>query len=683
MGLLTKLFWALATLSLIACETRSNPEEQPDCRIAGNECADNLQCKLTEAGTFQCVGDRDEVGDSPEGQGGMGAGGDGETVIDCRNAVLECAPPFECRDIGDGVYDCVRIGSGGTQANDDSSQGSGGPELRVNPTSVSFQYSLEDVSFAPVTLKNVGGVAALLSDVRIIGSERFGVFFDSLSAETALEALRRGDPDPRCASAMDASTRDPRQTPTLINDPDEDGEDGLAPLKSVTLCMTFSGDRLTSADGILEIEANTQPSVIRVGVNSNSDEPCLRVTPERLNISSLPGVRNERLLTLESCGGTPVLVNGIEIIEGAEQFSIVAESLPAELPFALPGVENVMNPVRPSRAFSLAFESPEVGEFQGSLRVTSNDVQAGVHVVELFGRTSNNDCPVAELSESDRSIRVRPLDVVSLDASLSSDADGPNGDPTKYQWVVVSAPSGSTSQPVESFTNQLRPQDGGVVDDESTPFAFFWVDLIGDYELALTVVDEFGLEAPSAACQQPPVRMRIQAEPDEDLSVELVWNTPSDFDQSDGDGTDLDLHLAHPTSPAWFDRRLDCHYRNPIADWGNSDANNGTLDVDDTDGAGPEKISVLEPENTATLGGPYRVAVHYYSDSGFGVGIGGSFGASEATVKISLRGLMVEEFSQTLNNWDMWEVGGIEWTPSDRRFIESTAPLFEERPPGL
>ena len=54
-----------------------------------------------------------------------------------------------------------------------------------------------------------------------------------------------------------------------------------------------------------------------------------------------------------------------------------------------------------------------------------------------------------------------------------------------------------------------------------------------------------------------------------DLGVELVWNTPPDFDRTDGDGTDMDLHLAPPTSPAWFDRRLDCHYRNSIANWVN------------------------------------------------------------------------------------------------------------------
>ena len=146
----------------------------------------------------------------------------------------------------------------------------------------------------------------------------------------------------------------------------------------------------------------------------------------------------------------------------------------------------------------------------------------------------------------------------------------------------------------------------------------------------------------------------------------------------------MDLHVAHPTSPAWFDRGLDCHYRNfPITNWGNSEANNATLDVDDTDGAGPEKISILEPENTSELGGPYKVAAHYYSDSGFGVGIDGSFGPSDATVRITIRGQMAEEFTQTMNNWDLWEVGGIEWTDEDRRIIESNAPVYEERPPGL
>jgi hypothetical protein len=273
--------------------------------------------------------------------------------------------------------------------------------------------------------------------------------------------------------------------------------------------------------------------------------------------------------------------------------------------------------------------------------------------------------------------------VISLTGIESIDPDGPNQKPTRYRWSVVSRPGGSSSQPVESFNNPFRPEDGGIADNESTPEAFFWVDLTGSYEIELIVEDELGFEAPSGQCPQEPVRIRVEAIPDEDFTVELVWNTPGDPIQSDDEGTDLDLHVGHPTVTQWFDPELDCHYRNPVANWGNSDAQNATLDVDDVDGLGPEKISILEPENTQTYGSPYRVAVHYYSDtSGFG-GFGTAFGASDATVKITLRGQMVTEFTKRMNNWDLWEVAGIIWTPTDRRVEQLNTPLVEFPPPGL
>ena len=558
------------------------------------------------------------------------------------------------------------------------------PELRIAPTAVSFREAEQgEFTIKPVTLTNTGELGVEFNAYRLTGSNDFGFFIDEVPSQVALDTIQIGDDDPRCNYTAVPGNRDPRLNETLLIDPDEDDVRGLAPGRSVTLCVSFQGSVLTAQDARIEIDANTEPAVNVIEMSANAEGPCLQVLPSPLNLSGNVGARNESLLTLESCGELPVRIDEIESISGGEVFEIVEARLPAQPPFALPGIENPANPVRPSRGVPVAFTPPDESQYTGVLRVLSNDTFMPEKLIELNGRAIDNECPVAAIDEADRTLRVRPLDVVNLDGELSSDPDGPNGQPVKYRWTVISRPAGSTSQPVESFSNQFRPQDGGPADAESTPFAFFWVDLIGTYEIELTVVDDYGTEAPSSTCQQDPIIVRIEAEPDEDLSVELVWNTPSDFDQTDGDGTDLDLHVAHPTSPAWFDRRLDCHYRNPIADWGNSEANNATLDVDDTDGAGPEKISILEPENTSELGGPYKVAAHYYSDAGFGVGIGGSFGPSDATVRITIRGQMAEEFTQTMNNWDLWEVGGIEWTDEDRRIIESNAPVYEERPPGL
>ena len=48
------------------------------------------------------------------------------------------------------------------------------------------------------------------------------------------------------------------------------------------------------------------------------------------------------------------------------------------------------------------------------------------------------------------------------------------------------------------------------------------------------------------------------ANPGEGLRVELFWNPP----ESPSDGSDVDLHLLHPTAPSWFHMTGDCYYSN-------------------------------------------------------------------------------------------------------------------------
>ena len=73
----------------------------------------------------------------------------------------------------------------------------------------------------------------------------------------------------------------------------------------------------------------------------------------------------------------------------------------------------------------------------------------------------------------------------------------------------------------------------------------------------------------SEYCEQDPAQVRIFAEPDEDIHLQLVWDTPGDRDQTDGTGTDVDLHFLHPNGMSWFDRLQDCFFGNPSPDWGN------------------------------------------------------------------------------------------------------------------
>ncbi|MBN2106749.1 MAG: hypothetical protein JW832_04925 [Deltaproteobacteria bacterium] len=126
-----------------------------------------------------------------------------------------------------------------------------------------------------------------------------------------------------------------------------------------------------------------------------------------------------------------------------------------------------------------------------------------------------------------------------------------------------------------------------------------------------------------------------------DLFTELRWNT---------DYSDVDLHLLPPESgiaDLWTYR--DCFYYNKTTDWG------AVLDVDDTEGFGPEHITM----QSAGLSGVYRLFVHYYDEDGAG--------SSDATIDVSVKDGPLHTFGPfhlTADGWyagSLWEVCTIEF----------------------
>jgi hypothetical protein len=159
------------------------------------------------------------------------------------------------------------------------------------------------------------------------------------------------------------------------------------------------------------------------------------------------------------------------------------------------------------------------------------------------------------------------------------------------------------------------------------------------------------------------------------IHIELLWDTPNDPDQTDDGpeaGADLDLHFLHPFASGldvdldgqpdgWFDQPFDCFWFNAHPNWASMDPmidDDPGLDLDDTDGAGPENINLNLPENAMT----YRVGVHYWNDH--------NFGPSLATVRVYLYSeLVFEQAGVELVNHDMWEVATIDWPSGNVELI--------------
>jgi hypothetical protein len=507
----------------------------------------------------------------------------------------------------------------------------GGAELNVQPATVTFgRVAANTESRETVTLTNIGVAPLTFSGMIIGGSADFSVQIDE---------------------------HDPNDDAAILEDPDQDGTPGLAPGDSFTLDVVYLPPEEGPDVGELILRTNDlNRSEIIVPLRANGAAPCIQVSPGTVEFAAaLVGHDTVSPVTITSCGAEELIIHSIRLAEDTSPAYAIVEDF--DLPMRLPGASDEN---RPTDIIAVSFHPEAEAAYGGKLIIESNDAATPIIEVPIVGRGTINECPVPAVAQS--AFNVLPLDIVTLDASDSTD---PDGSIAEYTWVIVDAPDGSTAEPVENYFNPARPQDGGRPDNTATPSAFFWADLAGSYTLELQVTDNLDMVAPSNTCPEPQARIEIVAEPNEDIHIQLVWNTPRDGDQTDDDGTDIDLHLLHPQGQNWSQAPLDCYFANKEPDWGPpGPAANPSLDIDDVNGSGPENINLDDPEDTAALGNPYRIGVHYYRAESF---LAGDYGPSDVTLRIYLGGQLVDEFERVLQETDhFWDVAAIEWGPANR-----------------
>lgn len=461
-----------------------------------------------------------------------------------------------------------------------------GAEINVSPRDLDFgAVELRQPASREVRITNLGLADLEISDLSLSGREGF-------------EVLRDGE-----------SVAGPHDPPLRVTG----GE-------TLVLTVVYDPPGPGPADGYLDVLSNAgnSPST-RVNLLANGAEPCINVVPSSVDfgagllVDSRDGpTLNRQPVIIESCGPTPLRIERIEFEDPEDVFGAVElpEPVDGNL-FSLPG--SVDGEDFPTADLEVGFWPLDLRVYGGRMKVYSNATPPDEPtIVDLFGRGVDNTCPLPYAVED--TFEVQPLDIITLDGSPSMD---PDGEVRSWQWTVIQRPEGSVSQPLESFADPRRPADGGEADDIGTPQAQFFVDLTGEYVLELRVVDALG----QSSCEPRAVaEITIRAEPQKELHIQLVWSTPDDPDQTDTTGTDIDLHLAHERAEGRWSAAAgewDCYFRNASPDWGvvGEVADNPTLDIDDTNGAGPENINLEEPE----IGVSYEVgAIYFRSTSTFG-----------------------------------------------------------------
>jgi hypothetical protein len=466
--------------------------------------------------------------------------------------------------------------------------------------------------FQLTDVQNTGASPLTIDDIYVSGSERFSVTFPQPTDEEIDEGM----------------------SPSVDNDVD-DWPQTLDPNESFPIRVWFLPEDNLPDQGELIFESNDpdNPQYI-VNLSGNSGSPCIQVSPsEELNFGQASlGQTTQKTVTIENCSRSSELeISNIAISDdGGGAYGIQDGSLPD----GLPGGSTTLEAGERSN-FVVTFVPTSQDTYDGELQIESNDPASRDLRVPITGIGTDNQCPTADAkgwlqggSYRGDTIETIPLNTIQFDGSDSTD---PDGSIARYEWTILTRPQGS-SQRLTPDNNVEKPR--------------LFLDLAGVYEVELKVYDNEN----SVSCGDPAI-ITIIAEPDDDIHVQLVWDTPSDPDQENDFGTDLDLHYLHPNG-RWDVSPWDIFWRNPTADWGRQGdpSDDPSLDIDDTAGLGPENINHSDPENLQ-----YRTGVYYYNDNGFG--------ASYATLRVYIRGQLEVELANKYmaGTGTFWDAATIAW----------------------
>ena len=413
----------------------------------------------------------------------------------------------------------------------------------------------------------------------------------------------------------------------------------ILPGESKSLAVVYAPQNIFEDSGQLTFQTN-DPDRAEVTValkspdlgNPPPREPCLKMEPEPQKFGGVVvGESKSRTFTLAHCreSGPPLQVEGLSIRsdrDGAFRLPSAAE-------------EEFEIPAGSSEEVTVTFQPPRAEAFRGLLEFYTNaSVKEPVEVtLSGQGEKDASSCPRAVARAQLKGVNTppksdlstAPLETLRLQGGQSSD---PDGSIARYEWSIVKRPADSTAT--------LAP-------DASTKNPDLFLDLAGTYELELSVTDEGG----NVQCGDP-ARVTIEAIPQEDIYVELVWDSPKDNDQTDGMGTDLDLHYRKAEAP-WNQSPGDIFSLNKTADWGRQgdSSDDPSLKVGDDDGAGPEAVG---HDNPAT-GGGYTIGVYYYDAK--------DYGPSYASVRVYIDGALKQEYTNKFlkKTYKFWEIAEVTW----------------------
>jgi len=525
----------------------------------------------------------------------------------------------------------------------------GNPHIYTSPDAVvQFDFAPKGTTAkAQITISSTGDAPLSLDKLGLEGPSSFGLWTAETGDAISGNASFTFDP-PRIVPVGETLVVEARYTPA-IEAPEQ------------ALLTIFSNDPAWSSGKKL--------ALLAAGAG-----PRLKLVPsDTVNFGGVKlGGQATRKVEVISIGSVPAEVRGLALTDdkhsefGLDMAKLVAAvpGLPATgpsptSPIVLPTGQKVtleliytpaeQSPIDPTTQQPIASSA--------LLGVTSNAFEA-VPPVLLLGSGVTSLCPEAIADVLEGQVVV-PQTTLHLIGDKSHAIAGLGI--AKYTWT--------STQPAGAKMPFLP--------NASAPNPTVTVNAAGAYQFCLDVIDTAGESACAKAC------IDVNVVSDGGLHIELLWHTPSDLDETDASGADMDLHFAHPAAAAkkdidcdgkpdpWFAPVFDCMWINASPNWGafNLTADDPDLSLDDTDGAGPENLNLAAPESKKV----YDVGVHYWDSHGYGT--------SYAEVKIYVyNDLMLDIADVPMESADLWRVARIFWDPSAVQIAAITT-CFQDKAP--
>ncbi len=430
----------------------------------------------------------------------------------------------------------------------------------------------------------------------------------------------------------------------------------LLPAQTFEFQVQFSPDTDLAQTGLLQVIAGTTTQNLALDGNIGQIQPCLKISPSpTLNLGSVVvGETAKSEVKLSNCGNVAVTLQSMVIAPNIKapntgEFKLDLAKLKTGLGVSCGNIAQplVACSIAPGAVavFDVIFAPSKVSQLDANQQPIPTtyelDVVAnGVNVFTTATGIGVSTPPAVAVKQGEEVIPQTKLNLKGNSCKAAAQ--------TKYKWTVKAPPGCNPA---------FFPSD-----DMATPTLD--TNCVGSYTICVEVSCSGVVDKDRSGCKT------VSVVPNNAIHVELLWDTPSDPNQNDcgpAAGADLDLHFAHPKASEitgakdldcdgvldpWFHNPFDTFWFNPTPQWGSPDQailDDPTLDLDDTDGAGPENLNLIAPQNLS-----YSVGVHYWNDH--------SFGKSLATISIFIQGTLVTNLKATsLNSLDMWYVGKLNW----------------------